>query len=155
MNVYTDTSFLCAYYREQENSDAADAFRAELTAPLPYSRLLEFEFRQAVELQVWLHDQDRTKGYTRREADLMLADWESDIAAGLNVLVPVDHDRVLGLALELARQHTARGGHRTLDILHVATAVHLQAETFLTFDTRQRALADRLGLRVPRWKRRR
>jgi len=48
-----------------------------------------------------------------------------------------------------SRQRTAKGGNRTLDILHVATAVHLGAKQFLTFDARQRELAKYAGLRVP------
>jgi len=150
VNVYPDTSFLCAIYREQDNSNAADAFRAILTEPLPYTDLLEFEFLQAIELQVWLHAQDKRKGYGQREAEQMIADWEADKSAGLNVRVPCDLDRVLELARAYSRQRTARQGHRTLDILHVATAVHLGAKQFLTFDARQRALARHAGLTVPR-----
>lgn len=42
-----------------------------------------------------------------------------------------------------------KGGHRTLDILHVATARHLAARDFLTFDARQKKLAKAIGLRTP------
>ena len=79
----------------------------------------------------------------------MIADWESDVAAGLNVLVPSDADAVLRLARTYSLQRTAHKGHRTLDILHVATAIHLGAKEFLTFDGRQRALANYAGLKVP------
>jgi predicted nucleic acid-binding protein len=40
------------------------------------------------------------------------------------------------------------GGHRSLDILHVATALHLGALEFLTFDTNQRKLAAAEKLKV-------
>ena len=150
MNVYPDTSFLCAIYLKQDNSPAAYAFKATLTENLPYTDLLEFEFLQAIELQVWLHAQDKRKGYGQREAEQMIADWEADKSAGLNVRVPCDMDRVLELARAYARQRTAKHGHRTLDILHVATAVHLGAKRFLTFDARQRALARHASLDVPR-----
>ncbi len=149
MSVYPDTSFLCSIYREQEHSKKASAFRDTLNSPIPFTRLLEFEFIQAVRLQIFLHESDRTKGYSARAADQMIADWEADIAAGLIVLVPSDTDAVLRLARTYSLQHTAHGGHRTLDILHVATAVHLGASTFLTFDARQRRLAHHAGLKVP------
>ncbi len=58
-------------------------------------------------------------------------------------------DAVLGLASTYSRQRTAQGGNRTLDILHVATAVHLRAAEFLTFDARQQKLARQAGLKVP------
>lgn len=148
MTYYADTSFLCASYREQVNSERADAFRITMTEPLYFTSLLEFEFLQSIELQVWLHGQDRKKGYSRREAEQMVADWEADVAAGTNVLVPCEMDAVLRLARVYSSQHTGEGGHRTLDILHVATAIHLRAGTFLSFDARQRRLAGFAGLGV-------
>jgi len=149
MIAYPDTSFLCSIYRKQIHTPLALAYRAGMKEPLCFSSLLEFEFIQAIRLQVWLHAVDRTKGYSEREADQMIADWESDVAAGVNVLVPSDADAVLRLARTYSLQRTAHKGHRTLDILHVATAVHLGAKQFLTFDARQRALAKYAGLRVP------
>ncbi|NQW99589.1 hypothetical protein HQ447_02940 [bacterium] len=51
---YADTSFLCSTYRKQEHSAAADLIRDSLGEPLHFTTLLEFEFLQAIELQVWL-----------------------------------------------------------------------------------------------------
>lgn len=149
MISYPDTSFLCSTYRKQEHTPKALDFRDAMTEPVYFTSLLEFEFIQAIRLQVWLHAADRRKGYSEREADQMIADWETDVASGVNVLVPCDADAVLRLARVYSLQRTAPGGHRTLDILHVATAVHLGAKEFLTFDDRQRALARYAGLRVP------
>jgi predicted nucleic acid-binding protein len=149
MIAYPDTSFLCSVYRKQIHTPAALTYKEAMTEPLCFTRLLEFEFLQAIELQVWLHSADRKKGYSRREADQMIDDWETDIASGLNELVPCDSDAVLRLAGFYSEQRTAQGGHRSLDILHVATAVHLGAKEFLTFDERQRALAKHAGLKLP------
>ncbi|NLT70775.1 MAG: type II toxin-antitoxin system VapC family toxin [Verrucomicrobiaceae bacterium] len=146
---YPDTSFLCASYRTQEQSPEADAFRQGMDGPLYFTSLLEFEFRQAIELQVWLHGNDRTRGYSRGEADRMIADWESDVALGLNRLLPFDMDAVLRLSFVYSQQRTAHGGHRSLDIFHVATAVQVGATHFLSFDGRQRDLARHAGLAVP------
>jgi len=145
---YADTSFLCSIYRTQEHSAAADRLRLALDEPLHFTSLLEFEFLQAIELQVWLHSNDRTRGYGRREADGMVAAWVDDVSSGLNRLVPMDIDAVLRLSKSLSIQTTAKGGHRTMDVLHVATAVHLGAKKFLSFDGRQRALAEHAGLKV-------
>lgn len=149
MTAYPDTSYLCSIYRRQIHTPRALAYRRKFSEPLPFTRLLEFEFIQAIRLQIFLHEADRTKGYSEGEADQMVADWEADIAAGLNVLVPADTDAVLRLARVYSLQRTAKGGHRTLDILHVATAIHLGAQAFLTFDARQRQLALYAGLKVP------
>jgi len=149
MTAYPDTSFLCSLYRRQVHTPRALSHREAMKEPLHFTKLLEFEFIQSIRLQVWLHSSDRTKGYSQHEADQMIADWESDVASGVNVLVPCDTDAVLRLARTYSLQRTARYGHRTLDILHVATAIHLGAKEFLTFDSRQRALAKYVGLRVP------
>lgn len=148
MTAYPDTSFLCALYRQQDNTPAALAWRDVHPGPLPATGLLEFEFLQSIELQVWLHGQDRTKGFGRREADLMRRDWEQDLATGAVKLVPCELSDVLRFAARLSEQHTAGGGHRTLDVLHVATAVHLGLREFLTFDRRQRVLAKAAGLKL-------
>jgi len=55
---------------------------------------------------------------------------------------------VLRRADDLSKRHTITDGHRSLDILHVATALQLEAEVFLTFDERQRKLAHAEGLKV-------
>ena len=146
---YPDTSYLCSIYRTQEHSKAADRLKENLGEELHYTSLLEFEFLQAIELQVWLHSNDKTRGYSRREADLMIRDWESDTASGINRLVPFDMDAVLRLSKSYSLRLTASGGHRTMDVFHVATAIHLGAKKFLTFDARQKALADFAGLEVP------
>jgi len=46
---------------------------------------------------------------------------------------------------QLARRHGARLGLRTLDTLHVASALELKAERFWTFDERQKKLAADRG----------
>lgn len=46
-------------------------------------------------------------------------------------------------------QRTRKNGHRTMDILHVATALHLGVTEFVTFDSNQKVLAESEGLVVP------
>jgi predicted nucleic acid-binding protein len=149
---YPDTSYLCAVYRSQDNSPQAWRHRTSMTEPLPYTSLLEFEFLQSIRLQVFLHETDKSRGYGKREADRMVADWQSDQKAGLLRRVPYDAETIHAVAVRLSVQHTMAGGHRSLDVLHVATAVVLKARRFLTFDARQRKLATAAGLVVPIWR---
>lgn len=146
---YPDTSFLCSIYRKQEHTPIALALKRNLGEMLHYTSLLEFEFLQAIELQVWLHSNDKTRGYSRREADRMIRDWEADTASGLNRMIAFDMNAVLRLCKSYSLRLTASGGHRTMDMFHVATAIHLGAKKFLTFDTRQKRLAEYAGLEVP------
>ena len=48
----------------------------------------------------------------------------------------------------LSDRHGPMVGTRTLDILHVAAALVLDAKRFLTFDQRQHTLAKKAGLEV-------
>jgi predicted nucleic acid-binding protein len=149
MNCFPDTSFLCALYRSQMQSALADRFMRSLGEPLGVSSLLLLEFRQSVRLQVRLHLIDRTKGFGRAEGDRMLHDLQQDVSAGVFQLNPVDWAAVHQQAEVLSSLYTPAAGHRLVDILHVATALHLGVGQFLTFDANQRALAESVGLDVP------
>ncbi len=78
-----------------------------------------------------------------------LGDLETDIAAGLwrmpslEALIDVPPRAEI-----LGRRHVATLGTRTLDVLHVAVALVLQASTFVTGDVRQATLASAVGLKV-------
>jgi predicted nucleic acid-binding protein len=141
-----DTSFLCAMYVRQDNSPAAAAHFKAMPEALHVSSLLLYEFRQSVRFQVWLHARDKTRGYPQATADDALARLQANLDAGALALVAVEWPDVHSRAEELSKRHTAAGGHRSLDVVHVATALHLEAEEFLTFDTNQRKLAAAAGL---------
>jgi predicted nucleic acid-binding protein len=146
MSCFPDTSFLCAIYRKQDNSAVAAAFCQRLREALPVSGLLLYEFRQSTRLQIWLHGQNPRKGFPEKEGKQALADLDSDLAGGVLRLMPVDWQEVHRLAERLSAAYTKTEGHRTVDILHVATALVLRAELFLTFDGNQRKLAQAEGL---------
>jgi len=48
----------------------------------------------------------------------------------------------------LSAAHTEKLGTRASDVLHVAAAAALGVKYFYTFDTRQKALAVRTGMKV-------
>jgi predicted nucleic acid-binding protein len=146
--IFPDTSFLCSVYRTQEHSAKADAFMAQRSGPVPVSSLLLLEFRQSLRLQVRLHTKDKTKGFTKTEATQMLRDLQSDLRTKVLEILPVDWAAVHQTAEELSERYTESNGHRLADILHVATALHLGADEFLTFDSNQKKLAQAEGLVV-------
>ena len=149
MNCFPDTSFLCALYRTQANSQIADAFMAGLGGALSVSSLLLSEFRQSVRLQIWLHSNDSDKGFARAQGHQMLNEVQMDLNAGVLTTIPVDWSAVHQRAEALSSAHTLAAGHRLADILHVATALQLGAAQFLTFDAKQKQLAQAEGLLVP------
>ena len=149
MIAYPDTSFLCAMYRMQANSEQAAIHFAAMSEPLHVASPLLLELRQSTRWQVYLHAQDGTKGFNRPTALASLAKLQANLACGAVVLVPVEWPDVASIAERLSAQHTWIEGCRAFDILHVATALHLGAAEFLTFDGKQRKLAEAEGLRVP------
>lgn len=148
MTAYPDTSFLCALYRQQVNSPQAAAHFKAMKEPLHVTSLLLYEFRQSSRLQVWLHAQDPKKGFPETDCDKALADLQTDLDSGAVVIVAAEWAEVHQAAERLSSTHTKADGHRALDTLHVATAIHLEAKEFLSFDDRQRKLAAAEGLAV-------
>jgi predicted nucleic acid-binding protein len=148
MIAYPDTSFLFAFYLRQSNSPAAAAYAASTREPINLTELVHFEFRQSVRFQVWRNAAKPTEGVNRIDAEAALSQLDEDLENGIAVLHPCSVREVLIRAEELSERHTIRGGHRSFDVLHVATALVLNAEKLLTFDQNQRVLANAAGLKV-------
>ena len=149
MNAYSDTSFLCALYRKQDNSPQAIAYRSWMSEPLHVTRLLLWEFRQSVRFQAYRHSHKRQVGYPLHEAEKMIADLHDDITHGLVIMLEANLIDILVTAERISKSRTFIGGHRSFDILHVATALVLGAKEFLSFDENQIALARAEGLTTP------
>ena len=81
------------------------------------------------------------------EARQVYSAFEDDREAGLWLEVGLP-ETTFETAIDLARRHGARIGIRTLDSLHVASALELRAKRFWTFDVRKAALARAEGLRI-------
>ena len=90
----------------------------------------------------------RGKASRRRTHRPRCGQFESDLASGVAVLVPCNFADVLRRAEELSQRHTITGGHRSFDVLHAATALHLGARELLSFDGNQQALAQAEGLKA-------
>jgi predicted nucleic acid-binding protein len=103
--------------------------------------LVELEFTNAVELRVF------QKEWTPVEARSVLEEFVQDMRTG-TLRIEALPDEVFVLARRLARRHTAKAGTRSLDILHVASAILLRPDIFYSFDERQRKLAAAEGLIV-------
>jgi predicted nucleic acid-binding protein len=139
VNAYADTSFLFSLYLADINSSAARAAAGKLRPDFLLTVLHELELTNAIELAVFRGHITTGEGRSaRRYFELDLDRWP---------LRPLPAD-AFPRAVHLAKRHTARHGARSLDILHVAAAVSLEAQVFMTFDGRQRKLARSEGLRV-------
>ena len=142
MKLYGDTSFLFSYYASDVHSARADRWRQAHSFPLLFSQFNRLELRNAVQLAVF---QTRL---TPNEAAEIWATVENDLKAGFLSFVQPSLADLLQDAEALAAAHTSRIGTRSLDILHVAVARLLKVDEFVTFDQRQTALLNRLGLKA-------
>jgi predicted nucleic acid-binding protein len=148
MIAFPDTSFLCAMYVRQDNSLTAAVHFQKMPEALHVSGLLLYELWQSVRFQVWLHLRDKSRGYPQSVAEVALAKLQSNLDTGAVVVATADWPDVHRLAETLSKRRTMTGGHRSLGMLHVATALHLGAREFLTFDASQRKLATAEKLKV-------
>lgn len=142
MKIYVDTSVLFSLYAPDSNSPKADAWRQANPLPIDFTTFHRIELRNALSLAVFQQ---------RLTSSESLAAWQEvqqDLVTGLLVRAPDLWGKLLREAESLAEHHTPTIGSRSLDVLHVATALVLGATEFCTFDTRQAKLARLAGLHV-------
>ncbi|MFZ4764342.1 MAG: type II toxin-antitoxin system VapC family toxin [Roseimicrobium sp.] len=142
MSATADSSLLVALYLPEATSPAADAACASVSAPVLLTAWHRVEIANAFQRAVL---QGRI---TATEAAQLWQDFTADVNAGRFTIAPVDHDAVLARTHALTQRHTATLGTRTLDLIHVASALELGAVDFLSLDTRQRQAATAEGLNV-------
>jgi predicted nucleic acid-binding protein len=146
MRAYPDTSFLYGFYLKQSNSAAAAKHAATMKEALSLTELLKYEFEQSLRFQVWRRNSGQSEGLTQVDADASIKQLETDLSSGVALIIPCDPVEIFRRADQLSKRHTIKEGYRSFDILHVATALHLGAKEFLTFDSRQGKLAAAEGL---------
>jgi len=153
MTPYADTNFFTRFYLELPDSHLADSLvesaLEKQTKGIPVTWLHRLETINAFQLHVFAARSPGQTYVTPERAALALANFRSDLTANLflqNTLLPSDK---LELQFEeLSLRHTARHGFRTYDLLHVASALVLECDTFWSFDPKASKLAKLEGLRV-------
>lgn len=141
MTAYPDTSFLISLYTPDSNSGQAVAAMSRSQIDFLLSPFIEVELTNGILLRAFRREIEPG------QAKAALAAFGQDVTSGVFRMTPLPaaiYDR----AQRLARTHTATLGVRTLDVLHVASALVLGAETLYTFDVRQRKLATAVELRT-------
>jgi predicted nucleic acid-binding protein len=138
---YADTSVLVSLYTLDANSTRAAALMKEIQEPVFLTPFGELELTNALELRVFRRE------LTAAQRDAARLVFRQDIAAGVYLLKPMP-TAVFETAQRIARARTAKLGVRTLDILHVASALVFEASRFHTFDVRQEELASQAGLKI-------
>jgi predicted nucleic acid-binding protein len=137
---YADTSFLVSLYAQDVFSSRAHTWLAKNPVALSLTEFGRTELRNALA---------RLAFTGAIMAPQHAAAWqmvETDLSQGRLLAVAVSWPAVFAQAELLVANHTAQLGARTLDVLHVASAQSLGAVDFVSFDSRQAALARAAGL---------
>jgi predicted nucleic acid-binding protein len=138
--AYADTGFLVSLYGQDVQSAAA-RLSAQNRPAFLLTPLVEAEFINALELRVF------RKQWTRSQAQTIHNHFLEHQSAAIIRGKPFPVE-AWERAVILLRRYGATLGARTLDVLHVASALILKPDVFLTFDKRQSQLAKAEGLRV-------
>ena len=141
MSVYADTSFLVSLYVLDANSEKAASHMQQAKLPFLLTTFGELELTNAISLRLFRRELTPSKVKAAR------ALVQKDLMDGVLLAKPMTMNN-FEKAMRMARGRTPQLGTRTLDILHVASALELKAEMFYTFDHNQARLGKTEGLLV-------
>ena len=152
MRAYADSSFILRLVTGEADSPQVVAEYRRLDSPkLFYLPLHALEVRNAILQRAFHQRRSISSGehqHVARERDAALARLEHLVARRALLDVTLDLDAAITRAANLSTTHTERLGARAIDLLHVASALTLESELFLTTDARQAQLAKAEGLKV-------
>jgi predicted nucleic acid-binding protein len=148
MTIYADTSFVVASRVPQDTfyTQAVNWFGAnqdEVWLWSPWHRIEVFNtIRQLT------RNPDSKRSISVSEAKAMIYRLEADVRCGYFLHLEADWRDVLRAASEISADNGFDRGCRATDVLHVAYAVELVSDLFVSFDDEQLELARNAGLKV-------
>jgi predicted nucleic acid-binding protein len=140
--IYADPSALLKLYLNEPQSRAVTAWRAKIATPLTVTHHGRLELINGIGLAA--HRGLISEGIY----DAALEALDDDFDRGRYVQADLLWRATLKRASALSRKFTSVLGCRSLDVLHVASALELGMRSFVTFDVRQNQLARAVKLRI-------
>lgn len=141
MSAYADASFLVSLYVLDANSVQAAARMKRAQLPLLITPFVELELTNAISLRLFRKELPAS---TIKAAIALL---DGDLQGGVLLSRPIPAS-AFERAKRMAIKQTPRLGTRSLDVLHVASALALKTDTLYTFDARQAKRAAAEGLHI-------
>ena len=139
--IYCDTSFLLPLYVTNDVfHQAATTQAVHFTEGIPYTPLGELELTNGLRRLL------AAKVIRPTEHHLAFRQIDEDLRDGILQRTGLPQSEHFQKARELSKEFTPALQARSLDILHVAAALLLDAGCFYSFDTKQRLLAAQVGL---------
>jgi predicted nucleic acid-binding protein len=140
--IYVDTSVIVKLYIREDFSRKASEWLRKNNEAIPLTFFHELEFMNALKLKQFRREM------TGEEAENALLTMKEHEARGVYHRPPVNWTDTFTRGLDLSKAHTSGLGARSLDILHVALALSIGADRFLSLDDRQSKLASAAGMRI-------
>lgn len=141
-SIYVDPSALLKLYLREPESRAMATWRTKIGGALLLTHHGRVELINAMGLAA--HRRlIRDEAYTAA-----LEALDDDMERGRYRLADILWRATLKRAGDLSRRHTCSIGCRSLDVIHVSSALELGLKHFVSFDLRQQKLALATGLSV-------
>jgi predicted nucleic acid-binding protein len=139
LSVYADSSFFASLYLPDKHSAKAQRLAAQ-HARVWLTPLHRAEWAHAVAQDLF------QRRISAAEAQTVYTQFQRDCESHFWIEVALP-EMTFERCVQLAQQYASRVALRTLDTLHVASALELGAERFWTFDDRRAKLARAVGLK--------
>jgi predicted nucleic acid-binding protein len=141
-DIYADPSALLKLYLHEPDSQRMTAWRAKVRRPLAVTHHGRVELVNGIALAA------HRKLISGEAFSVALAALDDDFDQGRYYQADLLWRATLKRAAELSRAHSRRLGTRSLDVLHVVSAMELGFRSFVTFDVRQQNLVKEVGLKL-------
>ena len=152
MRAYADSSFILRLIVLEIGSPEAVAVYRRVGKPrLFFLPLHGLEVRNSIRQRAFHQRRSAVSGerqHVTRERESAFGRLEHLIQQHSLLEVSADMDTITSRAMQLSAAHSERIGSRAIDLLHVAAALVLESELFLTTDGHQAELAKAEGLKV-------
>ena len=140
--LYVDTSVIVKLYVNEPFSQDVSTWIRSNNEAIPLTLFHDLEFNNAIQLKRFRSE------ISPEQAILIDSKREEHEKKGVYYRPPMNWADAFQCAIDLSRKHTVAIGSRSLDIIHISSALTMKADRFLTFDERQMQLADLAGLTV-------
>jgi predicted nucleic acid-binding protein len=141
LSVYVETSFIVSMYAFDIHSAAAQHLIQSTQEEFWLTTFVELEFVNALRQSV------HRKQSSQSQVQASLNAFDQDVRAGFLRLKSLP-EGVFVRARQLSRETMPLLNFRAADLLHVAAALELGADTFFTFDRQQAKVAEAMKLKI-------
>ena len=153
MKPYADSNFFTRFYLHFPDSEIATGLLQgaveQIETPISVTWLHRMEVINAFQQQIYSSQVYEQPRITSEQAAIAQARFREDLVRA-NFLRPIilNQEELLTQVEDLSLRHTARHGFRIYDVIHVASALLLECDTFWSFDAKACRLAALEGLKL-------